>query len=283
MNDEPRSFTHEITIEAAPEAVWHALTDAAELVRWFPFEADVALVPGGAYRISWDGNWEWNLEVRLVDPPRRLRLVDSRPVPFDPTGRKAADVRPAPVEVALDYHLAAEGGQTRLRLVHSGFGRGADWDDEFDGISRGWPHELHSLRQYLTRHRGRSRAVAWARAVVPLPAEEVWRRLTGPAGFDIQAPAGGLPAGGRFRVAGPAGDVIEGTAWGEPMPFGLIGSADNRDHGLFRLALDRAGGRQSVHVWLSHWGGDPAALLALQRRWEGVLALLFPEREPNAG
>ena len=43
---------------------------------------------------------------------------------------------------------------TTLRLVHSGFGPGADFDEEYDGISQGWPVELRSLRHYLENHAG---------------------------------------------------------------------------------------------------------------------------------
>jgi hypothetical protein len=33
--------------------------------------------------------------------------------------------------MAVDDHIEARGGATILRLVHSGFGKGADWDGEY--------------------------------------------------------------------------------------------------------------------------------------------------------
>ena len=48
-----------------------------------------------------------------------------------------------------------------MRLVHSGFGAGAEWDDEFDSISNGWKFERRGLRHYLQRHFGKDRRVAW--------------------------------------------------------------------------------------------------------------------------
>jgi len=37
----PRSFTMSLDIDATPEEVWRALTDAGALVRWFPLQARV--------------------------------------------------------------------------------------------------------------------------------------------------------------------------------------------------------------------------------------------------
>jgi hypothetical protein len=41
-----------------------------------------------------------------------------------------------------------------LRVVHAGFGIGAEWDEEYDGTVRGWRYKLRGLRHYLSRHGG---------------------------------------------------------------------------------------------------------------------------------
>src|SRR4029453_6519441 len=84
--------------------------------------------------------------------------------------------------VAVEFTLEGDQGRTHLRLVHSGFGPGEEWDDEFEGISHGWPFELRSLRHYLRHHRGRDRHFAWGRATTPLPPEAAWTRLTSAEG-----------------------------------------------------------------------------------------------------
>jgi uncharacterized protein YndB with AHSA1/START domain len=43
----------EIEVAAPVEAVSKALTDAAELSRWFPLEAEVKPGVGGTIRLSW--------------------------------------------------------------------------------------------------------------------------------------------------------------------------------------------------------------------------------------
>jgi hypothetical protein len=40
-------------------------------------------------------------------------------------------------------------GVTRLRLVHSGFGPGSAWDDEFEGSKTGWAEFLKKLKEIL--------------------------------------------------------------------------------------------------------------------------------------
>ena len=48
-----RSITKEVRIDAPVEAVWKALTDAAELTRWWPLDAKVKPGPGGFIWMSW--------------------------------------------------------------------------------------------------------------------------------------------------------------------------------------------------------------------------------------
>ena len=43
-----RSFSMSIDIDATPEEVWRALTDAGELMRWFPLQARVTPGKGGS-------------------------------------------------------------------------------------------------------------------------------------------------------------------------------------------------------------------------------------------
>ena len=59
MSDEKtRAVETTLEIEAPREAVWKALTEASELVRWFPLEAEVEPRVGGRYWISWRNEWQ---------------------------------------------------------------------------------------------------------------------------------------------------------------------------------------------------------------------------------
>ena len=158
-----RRFEMSIDINATPEDVWRALTDAGELMRWFPLQARVTPGKGGSVFWGWDQHWAWESEIDAWEPGARLRLVENRTA-FDVNGKPLA----GPAErLAMEFTLETHAGQTTLRLVHSGFGDGASWDDELDAVSAGWQFELRGLRHYLERHKGRDRQHAAAHPSPP--------------------------------------------------------------------------------------------------------------------
>ena len=53
MNEQTRSIEKAVTIDAAPDAVWKALTDAEEITRWFAPDARVTPGQGGKVWLSW--------------------------------------------------------------------------------------------------------------------------------------------------------------------------------------------------------------------------------------
>ncbi len=53
-------------------------------------------------------------------------------------------------KIAVDYYIESLGGGiTRLRLVQSGFGPEAAWDDEFAETKTGWADYLKKLKALL--------------------------------------------------------------------------------------------------------------------------------------
>ena len=81
-----------------------------------------------------------------------------------------------------------------LRLVHSGFGDGPDWNDEYGGISRGWVFELGCLKHYMERHLGRERHYGWVNRPTELGPEEAWSRVLGSDGLLAEGSLAGLSA-----------------------------------------------------------------------------------------
>jgi hypothetical protein len=207
---------------------------------------------------SWDKTWDWRTRIDAWEPKHRLRLVQDEDQAYDAEGRPVATARKAGAPLAMEFTLEAGRGSTRLRLVHSGFGRGAEWDDEFDGISHGWPAVLRSLRHYLQRHRGRDRHVIRVLASTAAPVEEAWSRLTGPDGFALEPaqPRAGAPF--EARVFG--GDRYHGTT--ELLAPGRLfqGVVPALGGGVFELTTHRAEGRCGIQAWLSCWGARDAAL-----------------------
>jgi uncharacterized protein YndB with AHSA1/START domain len=257
-----RTFETTLEIEAPVDAVWKALVDAKELVRWFPLEAEVEPRVGGRYWISWKNEWQGEHRIRILEPERRLCT----------TWATSAREGEPPRELVVDYHLEGRGGRTVVRLVHSGFGRGSNWDEEFDGISTGWTFELRSLRLYLERHRGRDRQAVFV--VGPrsgLTGPEVWERVLR-EGFGVGNGPAGLKEGDRYSLPVGGKEVFSGTVLDSQPPRQFAGTVDGLGDGLFRIEVYAA----RPHLWLAVWNGNRGVLDGIEARWRQMLERLFP-------
>jgi uncharacterized protein YndB with AHSA1/START domain len=266
-----RTFSMSLDIKATPEDVWRALTDAGELMRWFPLQARVTPGQGGSVFWGWDEHWAWESQIEAWEPGKRLRLVENRPA-FDVNGEPLAG--PAQ-QLAMEFTLETHAGRTTLRIVHSGFGEGANWDDELESVSGGWQFELRALRHYLEHHKGRDRQHATVQHVTSLGIDEVWKRLLSPAAFVVTE--GHLAQDERVVIRAATGDQISGSvAWHNP-GRDLFVRVDDLDNGVFRLSTWRAGGQTGLQVWLTAYDARHAARVReLGARTQQLIDRLFP-------
>jgi uncharacterized protein YndB with AHSA1/START domain len=263
-----RTVDISIDINAPVEDVWAALSRSDELTKWLPTDAAIDGKPGGRYTISWEGGWEWAMSIDAWEPPKRLRLVDRQARPFDTDGRKVDGT--TPVELVLEFTLESHAGRTTLRLVHSGFGHDASWDDEVDGVSLGWQSELRGLKHYLEHHRGRARHLGWARLGSDMNAQALWSTLVSPRGLVAQGPIDPR-IGDRVRVDLVTGDTIEGPVLFAASSRQFLIRAENLGDSLFRIAADRAAGRSMAQVTLSSWTMGDAGVRAFASRVQQAL------------
>jgi uncharacterized protein YndB with AHSA1/START domain len=265
-----RNFSMSIDIDATPEEVWRALTDAGELMRWFPLQARVSPGKGGSVFWGWDEQWAWESQIDAWEPPRRLRLVENRTA-FDVNGEPLPG---PPEQLAMEFTLETHAGKTTLRIVHSGFGDGGSWDDELESVSAGWQFELRGLKHYLEHHKGRDRQHASTHAVTALAIDEVWKRLLSPAAFAVTD--GALVEGGRVVIRAATGDQLAGTiAWHNP-GHDLFVTVDDFDKGVFRLSTWRASGQTGVQIWLvSYTPKDAARVRDFGVRTKALVERLF--------
>jgi uncharacterized protein YndB with AHSA1/START domain len=273
--EQTRAFRMSLDLDATPEEVWRALTQADELVRWFSTGARVTPGEGGTMVWSWGEGEDWQTRIDAWEPGRRLRLVQDAAKPYDAEGRPLAAEEAEPARIAMEFTLETVQGKTRLRLVHSGFGHGAAWDAEVDGISEGWQAELRSLRHYLRRHRGRDRRAARGLVNTALPREQAWARLTGPGGYRI-TPAS-PQEGDRFEVVTPGGTRYTGTVALNLPGQTIAGTVSELDDGWFRILTWRdARGRTGVWAWLAAYTEDDRAVREFGAEAQGALERLFP-------
>lgn len=263
-----RAFDRTLRIEAPPDLVWQALSRDTELQRWFCPEARIDPRPGGELVWRWGDHHEWVHRIEVLEPGKLLRTRYDSSVPAEGGG-----LRPLFVE----FRLEGSGGATTLRVTHSGFGPEAAFDDEYQGISRGWPVELRSLQLYLERHPGQERRIAWSVGFGDGSPAEVWERLTGAEGLGCGPDVASQPAGAPFRA-----HLGEETFEGEVLlgaPYDLTGLA--RSHGdaflRCRVGVAPGSGPRSIWVWLATWGRPAEETARVQAGWNALLRRLYPE------
>jgi uncharacterized protein YndB with AHSA1/START domain len=276
VTEQTRAFRMSLDLDATPEQVWRALTEAEELVRWFPVAARVAPGVGGTMLWSWGYGEDWQTRIDAWEPGKLLRLVQEDARPYDAQGRPLPPGEVDPARIAMEFTLETVQGKTRLRLVHSGFGYGAAWDAEVDGISEGWQAELRSLRHYLRRHRGQDRKAARGLVSTALPRDQAWARLTGPSGYRLSPPSAN--EGEAFEVVTPGGQRFTGTVTLNLPGQTLAGTVRELDDGWFRLLTWRdARGQTGVWAWLATYGEEDRAVREFGEEAQSALERLFPE------
>jgi uncharacterized protein YndB with AHSA1/START domain len=272
-----RTIEIEMDIDAAVARVWKALTDADELRRWFPLEAEVQPGVGGSIRLRWGQGLDGRNAILSWEPENHLRSgwfdpVDPEAAALQGEGRVFHADEKARRRLVLDFYLEDHGGRTTLRMVHSGFSRAPEWDEEYNAHARGWTFELRSLRHYLERHFGAERHVGWVRRPVPEPKDRAWQRLAG-----AMQPGGGLDAlrpGDRYTVTTTHGDRLEGKVVLNQPPTEFAGTVENRGHSLLRFGIETYGGPPEATVWLSTWGDEDRAR-SFEAQWDATLTELF--------
>lgn len=248
VQEETRTAEGQVEVEATPERVWQALTDARELMRWFPLDARVEPGQGGSVYMSWLNEFAATTEILVWDPPRHLRTVWS----FHDEG---------PSQVT-DYYIETKGGRTVVRAVTSGFPMDPSWDGWVEGTNRGWAFELRSLKHYLERHAGEPRHVVYIRRRIPVSTEEAWSRVIGE------------------RELAPW--LTDGETFDREPASQYAAIVKDPADALFRLSVEPGGpgsNQRETVLWLSAWGNQVGRVNELRTRWAGVLERLFPEGE----
>jgi uncharacterized protein YndB with AHSA1/START domain len=261
-----------LEIPASVEAVWKALTDPAELVRWFPLEADVTPGVGGRVRWSWAESSVSEAGIEAWEPGKRLVLSEQVNLGDHATpeeGRQASGR-------VMEFTLERREGKTVLRLVHSGFGADADWENElYDGVQRGWTFELRALRHYLGAHAGRPRLVSWVRHPFRSSLEDAWHTLMSPRACLAAGSIEGLREGDPYAISAATGDRFEGVVLVHIPGKQFSGTVRNMNDALIRFELEHIDKSREVTVWLSTYGVPEADVRAFEDRWRALLPSVF--------
>lgn len=258
-----RGFEMSLEIDAPPEVVWTALTDAAELARWFPLAARVRPGVGGSIWISWGPECEGEAPITAWDPPHHFQWTETMASPADPAKR---------VSIVIDYKLEGRAGKTVLRFVHSGMGNEDSWDGYLDSITRGWKFELRGLRHYVTRHLGQDRRVLWVRQTCKLAPQEAARRVLGEEGRVLRGKLAGLKEGEPYRLERVGvGGHFEGIMQVNGLPRSLSATVTNLNDAFLRFEIEDYAGGTEAWLWLSTYGLAPALFGEIETQWRAAI------------
>jgi len=186
-----------VELDATPEEVFRAVTDGTELAKWIAPEAGSTAPEGGkkgSIWISWGGGMKAEHEIEIYDAPKHVR---------HPSGKNSETKAPLFADWTIE---ARDGGKATLRLVHSGFSVGADWDDEFEAHARGWKLMLQNLRHYFARHSNEPAAHISFMTKVASPRPSLWQTLLRKLGLSASP-----KIGDAFRFLAPSGEVLTGA------------------------------------------------------------------------
>jgi uncharacterized protein YndB with AHSA1/START domain len=274
-----RSYEKNFEVAAPPEAVWKAITEGDELVRWFCQKASCESGAGGKQHVDWGGGAKATATIVIWQPGVHLRTEADRP----DLGQPALDDPAEPY--AIDWFLEGEGGITRVRMVASGFGEGPGWDHEYDGTYHGWDMFHKTLKHYLEYHRGKPAQNVVLYAMLAVPPEEAWARLMSPEGLMTVGRLDDLSIGAPFRFVTAAGDVFAGVVRDFVAGKTFSAMVESLNKAVLNVEMASVPGRgHFLYLSLSTWGLPKADVDALGARIKSVVYGLFPQQteEPKA-
>jgi uncharacterized protein YndB with AHSA1/START domain len=140
-----RSLAKEVTVAASPREVWHAWTSSEGIATWWgPPKSNVELRIGGPFEIYFSLDEPEGLQGS--EGCRILAYVPGELLSFTWNAPPHLLLRAVNTWVVLTFSEVSAG--TRVRLVHTGFLEGPDWDDYMAYFDGAWAYVLDLLREH---------------------------------------------------------------------------------------------------------------------------------------
>ena len=136
MSDKERGYVYRADIFASASQVWWALTDREPLARWCAPDVQITARRGGLFRASVDKITEFEAQIDVFEPGRRLRLLYLPHATLPPAGTVMVD----------DFLLYAFADRTMVRLLGSGVPATPEWDTQYRRLRVSWQHAMSRLK-----------------------------------------------------------------------------------------------------------------------------------------
>lgn len=138
-----------VTVKASREVVFKALSDAGELMRWFPTRVESDARTGGKFMFAWEFAEEEN---NGSQEGTYTEVIANEKISY---GWQAGEV-----PTTVEFTLNASGDETTVDLVHAGFPAGAEGDELLKKHSDPWGFYMMNLKSYLEEGQdGRTAAI----------------------------------------------------------------------------------------------------------------------------
>ncbi len=238
----PHRLQFSVEVPGTPEQVWQAIATARGMSAWFlPTEIEERV--GGALTIHMGAEeMASHGEVTAWEPPHRLV--------YDEDWAALMGKDPASLSALTSEFLveAQSGGTCVVRVTTSGFGTGADWEEEFwADMGSNWMPFFDNLRLYLAHFPGQEAAQLEVTAQHPGDATALWSALHDALGLGVEGTAvevrgssGTVERVGErqslVRLTGPVPGMLSVFAYASGEGSATVGvraylfSADAADH-----------------------------------------------------
>lgn len=151
-----KTIRAEVIVQAPIEAVWEAWTTEAGAASFFAPACRIELQVDGAYEMYFNPQAKSGerggegMRILALDPPRMLAFTWNAPPHL-------ANVREQRtfVQVKLEPVSSSE---TKVQLVHTGFGDGGQWEESYTYFNHAWPEIVLPFLQ----HRFAEGPIDWA-------------------------------------------------------------------------------------------------------------------------
>ncbi len=237
-----RTQTHEIVLDGTPEEVWRLLSEADGITRWF---APEARVKDGKLWLSYGPGMEGEGKIHLSEPGKAFGWTESGAMPK-----------------VVEFYLEGDGGKTRLRLVQSGFGEGAEFDSEYEAVNGGWRTYLAAMAFGLLHHKGDACTQVAKMSMLPGKREDLIEKLSSLLGFAKSL--GALPLGGEYEANLGALGRVQGVRLDPDKPGYYLLTLENWERSLMGLFVESFGDQLAVTQQWYLFGGAQEKAEAVQ-------------------
>lgn len=219
-----------VEVPGTPDEVWAAMATGPGISYWFT-PTTVEECVGGTIAFELGPNMESSGEITTWSPPNRLGYVER-------------DWMEGAPPLATEVHIEAKaGGVCVMRMVHSLFASGEDWDGQLESMENGWPPFFVILREYMTHYRNLACTSVRLMAKSSESEPQTWEKLQAAFGLD------GLAIGQSFQSQPTATVRLRGTVM-------QLGTAHCPHQAMLRLEAPGCG---FATMGAFSWGGEVLA------------------------